>query len=123
MEKRLFLAMILTALVLVVVPRFFSNPPASSRARGADTGQAASPSTGVDTVGRVSTPDSRNSAIGTAPAPTPLSIPAETSMVVTPTTRYRFTNAGAKLVGTELTQYRGLSREGGNVELSRDGEA
>ena len=42
--------------------------------------------------------------------------------MVIPTTHYRFTNEGAKLIGTELTQYRALTRARGNVELSRTGE-
>jgi YidC/Oxa1 family membrane protein insertase len=81
----------------------------------------------VDTTGGTTIPDrgAGGSVVGGTPTPmpTPFSIAAETAIVVTPTTRYRFTNVGAKLIGTELTQYRGLSREGGNVELSRDNEA
>src|SRR5687767_14055954 len=116
MEKRLFLAMILTALVLVVVPRFFSRPPAAPRSRNADTGQV-SGSAGADTSSRATVQGSITSAVTAgAPTPIPSAAPAETAMVVTPTTRYRFTNAGAKLVGTELTQYRGLTPRDGNVE-------
>ncbi len=121
MEKRLFLAMILTALVLVVVPRFFTRPPAAPRAGSVDTGQAA---IGVDTGTRADVRDSGAGAAapGAVTTPTPFSIPADTAVVVTATTRYRFANTGAKLVGTELTQYRGLTPKHGNVELSRNGE-
>jgi len=123
MEKRLFLAMILTALVLVVVPRFFSRPPVAPRGTGADSGRTL-PSTGADTAHRGSSLDSsgRRSIIEAGATPTPSGIPAETTVVITPTTRYRFTNEGAKLIGTELTQYRALTRASGNVELSRKGE-
>jgi YidC/Oxa1 family membrane protein insertase len=122
MEKRLFLAMILTALVLVVVPRFFSKPPAAPRTRAIDSSTAVARPT--DTVG--ATPDPRTG-VGQVervmPSPAiAASVPAETTVIATPTTRYRFLNKGATLVGTELTQYRALTRSGGDVELSRDGE-
>ena len=120
MEKRLFLAMILTALVLVVVPRFFSRPPVPPRASGvaADSGRTAG-ATNVDTprVGEEQI-DRPIHAIGEAqPA-----VPVDTTVMSTPTTRYRFTNIGAKLVATELVQYRALTPDGGTVELSREGE-
>jgi YidC/Oxa1 family membrane protein insertase len=123
MEKRLFLAMILTALVLVVVPRFFSKPPVPPRAAGTaiDSGPAV-PSTTVDTPRATS---GQEQADRTVPAisEAPPAVVADTAIIMTPTTRYRFTNIGAKLVAAELTQYRALTRTGGNVELSRDGES
>ena len=124
MEKRLFLAMILTALVLVVVPRFFTRPPAPPGRIAADTGQAAA-SAAVDTAQQAAVPDSGRTvrATDTPIAPSLSVVPPETTVVATPTTRYRFTNEGAKLVGSELTQYRALTRRGGAVELSRPGEA
>jgi len=122
MEKRLFLAMILTALVLVVVPRFFPKPPAA--VRGSADGGRTIPLTGADTTQRPGIPDSSTRpTIGAAVTTVPSSTPADTAVVTTPTTRYRFTNEGARLIGAELTQYRALTRAGGNVELSRSGES
>jgi YidC/Oxa1 family membrane protein insertase len=127
MEKRLFLAMILTALVLVVVPRFFSSPPAAPRRLGNDTSQVTR-ATGPDsTNGRVTRVDS-GTAVNPVPGgnnPPPIAAPgvaAETTLISTSTTRYRFTNNGARLSGAELTQYRALTRTGGDVELARAGE-
>lgn len=115
--------MILTALVLVVVPRFLPKPPAPPRGLSTDSGRTAL-STDSDTTHSASNLDSssRGSTIGVAAPLTLSGIPAETTVVVTPTTRYRFTNEGAKLIGTELTQYRALTQTGGDVELSRKGE-
>src|SRR5687767_2231687 len=113
MEKRLFLAMILTALVLVVVPRFFSNPPSPPRAVGSTTDSAR-------TTGVPSADTSQATGAAQIDRPTPIpaigegqpAAPVDTAVILTPTSHYRFTNAGAKLVATELTQYRALTRDG-----------
>ena len=122
MEKRLFLAMILTALVLVAVPRFFSKPPAAPQRLNADSAQVI-PTTGMDTARGATRIDSvaQRSIVGTETSPPP-GFAAETTVIATPTTRYRFTNVGAQLNGVELTQYRALNRTGGDVEMNRDGE-
>jgi YidC/Oxa1 family membrane protein insertase len=126
MEKRLFLAMILTALVLVVVPRFFQRPPTPSRSLSIDSsGSAASEPGSKPGPGAGSPLDSNaRGAVLEAPIPpvSPSGVSAETTTVTTSTTRYRLTNLGAKLVGAELTHYRALTRAGGDVELSRAGE-
>ncbi len=121
MEKRLFLAMILTALVLVVVPRFFSKPPVPPRASGVttDSGRTTeSPRADTPQITGGTPADRPAPAIGQAQP----DVPADTAVITTPTTRYRFTNVGAKLIATELTQYRALTADGGNVELGREGE-
>jgi YidC/Oxa1 family membrane protein insertase len=123
MEKRLFLAMILTALVLVVVPRFFSKPPAAPRARAVDSSMAVSRSTDTAGVtGRTTDTSVRPAEVEMPSTSISARMPAETTVIATPTTRYRFVNKGATLLGTELTQYRALTRSGGDVELGRDGE-
>ncbi len=123
MEKRLFLAMILTAFVLVAVPRFFSKPPAAARRLNADTAQTLS-GNGTDTIPRATPLDSGNrGSVSGVPSTTPLPVAAaDTTLITTQTSHYRFTNAGARLNSVQLTQYRALNKAGGDVEMNRDGE-
>ena len=133
MEKRLVLAMVLTALVLVVIPRLFQTPPVV-------TGTATVDSTGavtaerIDSTGAVQAPGQAapggGMTIGAgAPVVRGFSVPAETTTFTPaslvdsgPASTYRFVNRGATLIGVELLRYRALTRGGGNVQLARDGE-
>ena len=130
MEKRLVLAMVLTALVLVVIPRLFQTPPIV-------TGMV--PDSSVTTVGQDSIGSIQDSgrgtpvagmAVGGAPPPPPaFAVPAETTVFTpapvvdsAPTSTYRFVNRGATLVDVELLRYRALTPDGGNVQVAREGE-
>ena len=130
MEKRLVLAMVLTALVLVVIPRLFTSPRVT-------TGRV-SPDSTASTVGvRSDSPAAVQGVVpgsgvaGTAaiPAGAIQLAPAETTTVTPPTSvdsaptaTYRFVNRGATLTGVELMRYRALTKRGGNVQIARDGE-
>jgi YidC/Oxa1 family membrane protein insertase len=132
MEKRLVLAMVLTALVLVVIPRLFQTPPIVTSSLGVDTGTA------VPVTGRDSSEITRQAPspgitggteIGAGPAGGVPSIPAETTVVApraivdsAPLSTYRFVNQGATLVGVELLSYQALTTQGGNVQIAREGE-
>ena len=132
MEKRLVLAMVLTALVLVVIPRLFTTP-------GIVTSPATADSTTSGTSGRSDTPGvaqdpARSPSVpgapigGALPAPAVV-VPVDTTVFTpvpvvdsAPISTYRFVNRGATLIGVELLRYRALTPQGGNVEIARDGE-
>ena len=133
MEKRLVLAMVLTALVLVVIPRLFQTPPIVTGTVATDSATAV---TGErrDSSGILQDPTRAGTAPGmTIGAGTPampvLSVPAETTTFTpasivdsAPMATYRFVNHGATLIGVELLRYRALTQRGGNVQVARDGE-
>ena len=115
MDKRTFLALLLTALVIVVTPMLFrSNTPrrtgpvgAPGRADTASTVAApAAPSTSapVTTTPGAPAPAVRPTA-ETAAAPRQ---PAETTTVASGKVRYRFTTMGAHPVAVGLPDYRDL---------------
>ncbi len=128
MEKRLVLAMVLTALVLVVIPRMFPTSgivttPADSTVTVPGASPEA-PAVGQDP-GRAGPP---NTTIGAPPAMT-FAVPAETTVYTppsladsSPVATYRFVNRGATLLDVELLRYRALTAGGGNVQMARDGE-
>ena len=130
MEKRLVLAMVLTALVLVVIPRLFNTPavvtpPTADSMTSTTSGRRDTPAVAGDPASSV--PGSPN-AVGSLPA-TAFAVPAETTMFTpaavvdtAPTSTYRFVNRGATLIGVELLRYRALTQQGGNVQIARDGE-
>src|SRR5688500_18312744 len=129
MEKRLVLAMVLTALVLVVIPRLFQTPPIVSGTVAVDS------TTGVPVdTSTVRQDSSRGGSIpgmtiGGVPPAVAFTVPAETTLFTpapvadtAPTSTYRFVNRGATLIGVELLRYRALTPDGGNVQVARDGE-
>ena len=129
MEKRLVLAMVLTALVLVVIPRLFSSPRVTTGRIGIDSSGLSSGAQ-RDTLGRtpgasditvVPEPVTPSSGVVLAPAETTTVTPA-TAADSGPVANYRFVNRGATLAGVELLRYRALTSRGGNVQLARDGE-
>lgn len=135
MEKRLVLAMVLTALVLVVIPRLFSAPSAVVSPIAPDSGAAVSGSVRDtrDTIGRVQdsgrTSAPGSTTIGAAPPVAAFAVPVDTIVFTPPpvvdtasTSTYRFVNRGATLIGVELLRYRALTRSGGNVQIAREGE-
>ena len=135
MDKRFFLALILTALVIVVTPMIFPSPKrpvASDTASSADlttpgvTGPATRPTPQIAAPGTPS-----GSAIGpTELLNTPAApVAAETTTVVTPHATYRLSSLGAVPISAEMHDYQALSRKGvrilkgERVELAPRGEA
>jgi YidC/Oxa1 family membrane protein insertase len=136
MDKRLFLALLLTALVVVMTPLVFPTPRpsritvdtsvaarATSRAdiaSGAGTQLGTQPATGQ----RV--PASTIGAARSTPADTgraPMSVVAETTVVRAGGSTYRFLNPGATPVSVTLDDFRSLRPGGqGSVDLVRPGD-
>ena len=124
MDKRFFLALLLTALVVIVTPMLF-RPAPSSR----DTTVPAGISSDTPASSGVRPVDADSPAITTAP-PAPVAEPvqavpttaADTAVITTPTTVYRFTNLGAAPVSAQLRTYESLrlSDAGAPLELVRD---
>src|SRR4051812_19378019 len=115
MNKRTFIALLLTALVIVVTPMLFPSPPkprpiagpasADTSARGA-TSQVAGATTAVAPVPAAS------SAPANA-APTVAAVRAETTTVSDEGVRYSFTSAGAAPLAVTMSDslYRTLRRD------------
>ena len=133
MDKRLVLAMVLTALVLVVVPRLFTTAPVTTGRVTADSAAAVPGAAASVPAAGQQRPDSAAALPGTsggaASSPGFAVTAAETTVVALPgvtdsaaASVYRFVNQGATLVGVELPRYRALTPRGGNVQLAREGE-
>src|SRR5688572_3670574 len=129
MEKRLVLAMVLTAFVLVVIPRLFHTPPVAVGTVASDSASGL-PTPTVDSLDAPAAESTQvpRTAVGVPDVGVNMpSVPAETTLVVPPavsdsaaTSVYRFVNQGATLVGVELLKYRALTARGGNVQMARE---
>jgi YidC/Oxa1 family membrane protein insertase len=136
MDKRLFLALLLTALVVVMTPIVFptSRPSrtignTSATSRTADRAGTA-PSTGAQTKAQP-TPDEQAPTPTTGPlrrtpadiARAPMSVTAETTVVRAGGSTYRFMNPGAAPISVDLDEFRSLRPGGrGSVDLIRPGD-
>jgi YidC/Oxa1 family membrane protein insertase len=144
--RRLALAVVLMAIVLVITPILFpTTPPATGNGalpldsaalamsgaaalNEAEPGAAALPSAtsteGLTQGAAVSSAPGVVSALPDSLAPRPVVI--DTTAVVTPLATYRVSSLGAALISAEMTQYAALSERGQrterNVELARDGD-
>lgn len=126
MERRLLLALVLTALVLIVTPLLFPPPPQSARQQARASGDTTASKTAltpaplqtVDTLPAASVP-SDTAPTGVQPSTTR----ADTVVVETPGVRYALSTLGAVPVGAEMKQFRALAPgEEGRVQVARDGE-
>ena len=122
MEKRFFLALVLTALVLIVLPRLYSGisrqrQPARGPQASQDSGRRGGASSAADSV--------RPSSIDSVRLP-PTAVPvqgrgrADTVSVRTDLARFAFSSVDATLLDIELTRFRSLARAGRAVQLARD---
>ncbi len=120
MNKRFFVALLLTMVVVFLTPLLLPKaPPRPTPAAPADSTLTRAP--GADT--------------GVARAPLPPQVerpaqaavvsgaPAETTVVETAKARIRLSNLGGSLIGAQLKEYRSLGADSGEVELARPGEA
>jgi YidC/Oxa1 family membrane protein insertase len=119
MDRRFFLALLLTAIVIVVPPLFLQNKAAQRPVSGADSSgrlpvrrdTSASPSaasTAVTTAGSSTTTNLANSTssnIGSAKAVAPPQAEAETTIVQTRLAHYGFSSRGAAPVSVVLDSY------------------
>jgi YidC/Oxa1 family membrane protein insertase len=139
--RRIVLAVVLMAAVLVLTPILFPTAPPTPRPEGADSlAVLGTPATTPSPAGA----PTHSSAAGepsldpvmrgaeaaatdeTGPAPTAAVPPIDTALVETARAGYRTTNQGAALIGAELRQYRELAdrgrTKGGPVELANAGD-
>ena len=128
MDKRLSIALLLTAIIVAVTPILFPTPrktvPATSSIRAGDS---------------VVTPANQVQAIATTPAGTtasavtqvdstlatnaPISIPEEVKSISTGKAVYHFTNIGAAPLTATMTGYQNLSTKRSEVELRVPGRS
>jgi YidC/Oxa1 family membrane protein insertase len=125
--RRVVLAVVLMALVLVGVPLIFPNPPAppatgTSAADSAAQGTATAPAAGA----QVAAAPVAGAAMAADSAPAPALEPVDTTTVATPLATYRTTSLGGALIGAELSKYQQLTDGGrgraGTVQLARAGD-
>ncbi|MEN9509113.1 MAG: hypothetical protein RLZZ621_1676 [Gemmatimonadota bacterium] len=138
--RRIVLAVVLMAAVLIVTPILFPTPQTVPGTGADSTAAAVTPkaapnatpnaasnatsapaSTGA-TAGAVSaTMTAADSAANAAPV-----MPIDTAVVTTTPAVYRTTNRGAALIGASMQQYQALANKGrekgGSVELAMDGD-
>ncbi len=125
MEKRMILALVLTAAVVGLTPVLF--PPASRPARRADSAAVAPagrdtraaaperPPAAAPPVSRVAAP--ANDSATAAPA----ALGADSTVVATDLATYRFVDVGAAPVSLVIKHYANLARRGGPVDLGATG--
>jgi YidC/Oxa1 family membrane protein insertase len=127
MDRRFFLALLLTMGVIVVTPRLFPGKPrpavstavvdsaTTSATSAAPTGAAAT----VSAPATISTPRPGARAPGTnAPAPVPAPAEARTLRLSNALASYDFSTRGATFVSAELPRYSALSLDSGVVRLA-----
>jgi YidC/Oxa1 family membrane protein insertase len=119
MDKRFFLAILLTGVVLLVTPVLFPVPRPTPAPAGAVTAPT-SPTTPVTAVTPTPT-------VGAAPAPSAdtataaAPIEARTVQLTNPVADYTFTSRGAAFISATLPRYRRLGADTGLVRLEAPG--
>jgi YidC/Oxa1 family membrane protein insertase len=133
MDRRYLIAILLTALVVLIIPRIFPTPKPrrAPTARGADSAAAAraadstvAPDTRApDTLARAAGAPSITARAGAGqPADTVAGAalaPPETVTVTTPLATYRFSTVGAMPVQVALARYKSHVRRGERVQIAR----
>ena len=123
--RRIVLAVVLMAAVLLVTPYLFPTPTPVPGARKAtaDSAQTVSDSSAPSVRGAVAGDAMGAPAVPTEPA---VVLPVDTAVVTTAVADYRTTSKGAALIGASLTQFQALSNGGrtrrGTVELALPNE-
>ncbi|MCA2983217.1 membrane protein insertase YidC [Gemmatimonas sp.] len=123
--RRIVLAVVLMAAVLLVTPYLFPTPTPVPGARKAtaDSAQTVSDSSAPSVSGAVAGDAMGAPAVPAEPA---VVLPVDTAVVNTAVADYRTTSKGAALIGASLTQFQALSNGGrtrsGTVELALPNE-
>ena len=121
MDRRFFLAILLTAVVVLSVPRLFPTPPRPDPAVAADTARVPAASTAPQVADTPLGAPIPPSVVAADSAPQPQAAPAgDTLTLATTLGRYRFSTVGAKPVQVELVEYESLADSGENVRLVRE---
>ncbi|WP_306519145.1 membrane protein insertase YidC [Gemmatimonas sp.] len=127
--RRIVLAVVLMAAVLLVTPYLFPTPPQAPVAKKPTADSLTTGVSGATAPGATATTPAAGAAAPTdsagAPA-APVVVPVDTATVKTAVADYRTTNRGAALIGASLTNYQALSNggrtRGGIVELALPNE-
>lgn len=124
MDKRFFLALLLSALVVAVVPRLFNMTPA--RTSGATPSATGTKATATPEQPRPATETGELPATGAAPETAVPSVTTQqqrvdTTVLASPKALYRFSNLGAALLSGELLEHRALGRSGGQARVIAPG--
>jgi YidC/Oxa1 family membrane protein insertase len=131
MDRRIVLALILSALVFFVTPVLFPPPPSAPGTPGDTTAVTTAPAEPTEPAEPVAAPPAAPQPTvpapmldtvraATDPAVQPPAV-AETTVVVTERAAYRFSSLGAALVGAEMLAYRNLATPGAPVEMATPG--
>src|SRR6476659_3865426 len=110
MDKRFFLALLLTAIVIIAPPLFFQRGGVQRATSGIDSGRIPNRADSANkqtTTPGVKAPAAQNAQATEAPsqnAPT-VQAPVETTTVETRLARYRFTSEGAVPISVALDSY------------------
>ncbi|HEX6575911.1 MAG TPA: membrane protein insertase YidC [Gemmatimonadaceae bacterium] len=131
MDKRLLIALLLTAIVVAVTPVLFPTKrapvPAAAQKDSVTTAPPAAstsnanqqqPSAALETRALTPVADSADTV-----ASTPTAVSPEITSVNTPRSIYRFTNFGAAPVSVSMRDYKNLSHNDGPVEISTTGRS
>src|SRR5437868_9886575 len=133
MDKRLSVALLLTALVVAVTPILFPTPRKTSTVASVvqTDSSLVSSSSSSQTASKPSTTSSQAESVS-VPAPVTTAVPAGTvdslttvrsavqqqiTAIVTPKAVYRFSNIGASLSSATMRGYKNLATKKGDVEL------
>ncbi len=131
MDKRLSIALLLTALIVAVTPILFPTPrktPATSTTVSAQAGTSSSAAaaplavTNSGVVSRNQTGNTPNVPATTAPGVV-VPVSEQLTAVNTAKSAYRFTSVGASPVGIGMRGYRNLATRRGEVDLHAPGRA
>jgi YidC/Oxa1 family membrane protein insertase len=127
MDKRFFLALVLTAVVVIATPLIFKNNQPLTKTGTADSAvairdsatapiPAVAPTISEDTTSRKDSLTTRPSRADSLPVAT--SIRPETTLVSTTVADYRFSNIGAMPVTVDIKAYKALDGSKQNVRLA-----
>ncbi|HEU4564641.1 MAG TPA: membrane protein insertase YidC [Gemmatimonadaceae bacterium] len=126
MDRRLLLALLLTTVVVLAVPRLFPTPQQATRpvaARAGDSTRAGTTATTPAATPPAMQPTAAAPA-GDTTAGTAAALPAakpDTVTVATPHVVYTFSTVGAHPIQARLTSYESLRDKSQRVSLARDG--
>ena len=122
MDKRFFLALVLTAVVVIATPLIFGTRSTPTKSETPDSALTVQDSLPGRTAPPVAEDTARRAAIVTQPTVDSLTTTApvapETTIVSTPVADYRFSNVGAMPVSVEVKSYKALDGSTQNVRLT-----
>ena len=130
MDKRLSIALLLTAIIVAVTPIIFPTPrratppvtPAAAQ-KSAPAVQKTQPASGQIAPSIVAPlADSSAAAVAAPVASLPGSTAAEVTTVTTATSTYQFTSVGAAPLAVSFREYKSLTPAGGPVNLQSPGQ-